>query len=139
MTKFGKASNARLDQCHPDLQRLFREVVKYHDCTVICGHRGKEEQEEAFRTGRSKLRFPRSKHNKFPALAVDVVPYPIDWKDTSRFYFFAGYVLGVAQRMGINIRWGGDFNRDLNLKNDSFIDMPHFELVIEEKKNANTK
>lgn len=106
---------------HPDLQRLFREVVKAVDCTVLCGHRGREEQEEAFALGHSKVRFPHSKHNVQPSLAVDVVPWPVDWTDLNRFRAFAVIVKEQAARMGIKVRWGGDFT--------TLVDMPHWELI----------
>ena len=52
------------------------------------------------------MQYPNSKHNKLPSKAVDVAPYPIDWNDPDRFYHFAGYVRGIAEGMGIKIRWG---------------------------------
>ena len=30
--------------------------------------------------------------------------------------------------MGVDIRWGGDWNGDFNLKNQNFYDLPHFEV-----------
>jgi peptidoglycan L-alanyl-D-glutamate endopeptidase CwlK len=138
MAIFSTQSQARLRECHEKLQLLFREVVKHYDCTILCGHRNEADQKEALRAGRSKLDWPKSKHNSMPSLAVDAVPYPIDWNDIKRFYHFAGFVMGLAKVMGIHIRWGGDFNSDLNFKNDNFIDLPHFELV-EEKHNADIK
>ena len=128
MPSFSKSSLAKLETCHSDLQKLFKEVIKHYDCTVVCGHRGKEEQDEAVRSGHSKLNWPNSKHNQRLSLAADVVPYPVDWNDTKRFMHFAGFVMGIASQMGIKIRWGGDFNQDLNFKNDRFLDYPHFEL-----------
>ena len=128
MPSFSKSSLAKLETCHSDLQKLFKEVIKHYDCTVVCGHRGKEEQDEAVRSGHSKLNWPNSKHNQLLSLAADVVPYPVDWNDTKRFMHFAGFVMGIASQMGIKIRWGGDFNQDLNFKNDRFLDYPHFEL-----------
>lgn len=129
MPILGKASAERLATCHPDLQRLFQAVIERYDFTVTCGHRGQEEQEEAFRTGRSKVRWPNGKHNTTPSLAVDAVPYPVDWNDLNRFYFFAGYVLATAAQMGIEIRWGGDWDGDFNFREEKFADLPHFELV----------
>ena len=129
MPHFGPRSIENLSECHPSLQRLFKEVIKHYDCAVICGHRGKEEQDRAFFEGKSKLTFPMSKHNKVPSLAVDVVPYPVDWRDRDRFYYFAGLVKGIASSMGIKIRWGGDWDSDNNFKDQSFHDLPHFELV----------
>lgn len=129
MPGFGERSLKNLATCDSRLQKLFMEVVKTYDCSVICGHRTEEDQGKAFDEGKSKLRFPNSKHNSYPSKAADVVPYPINWDDTDRFYHFAGFVQGVARSLGIGIRWGGDFDGDFNLHNEGFIDMPHFELV----------
>lgn len=129
MNEFSKLSTEKLESCHPALQDLFREVIKHYDCTVICGTRSAADQEEAFRSGKSKLRYPSSKHNTLPSLAVDVVPYPVDWNDRARFFHFAGFVLAIAKMKGISVRWGGDFNSNMNFKDDSFIDMPHWELT----------
>lgn len=131
MYKFSSKSKAQLLTVHPELQRLFREVIKGYDCTIIQGHRGKEEQDEYFRTGRSKLQFPNSKHNKTPSLGIDVAPYPIDWNDLNRFYHFGGYVKGVADQLDINIRWGGDWDGDNDLQDQTFMDLVHFELLGE--------
>lgn len=129
MPELSKSSLYRLNTCHKDIQRVILEVAKHRDITVITGHRPELEQNEAFRTGHSKLKFPRSKHNSMPSKAIDIAPNPLDWKDLQRFIHLAGFVCGVAAYMGIRMRWGGDFDGDFNLKNNSFVDMPHFELV----------
>jgi peptidoglycan L-alanyl-D-glutamate endopeptidase CwlK len=131
VNEFSGQSKQKLESCHPELQRLFREVIKHYDCTVTCGHRNQADQEEAFRTGKSTLRFPSSKQNTIPSLAVVVVPFPIDWKDMKRFYHFAGFVRGVAAHMGINIRSGLDWNGNMNFKDENFHDAPHFELIMD--------
>ena len=129
MPAFSKRSRDNLAQCHPDLQLLFNDVIEHFDCSVICGHRGMEKQEEAFRTGRSKARFGESKHNHSPSMAVDVVPYSVNWEDRERFALFAGFVLGRAASLDINVRWGGDWDRDTQTADETFSDMPHFELM----------
>lgn len=129
MSKFGQSSIDRLSTCHPDLQKLFNEVVKNYDCSVICGHRGKDEQDAAVKAGNSKLSWPNSKHNVLPSNAVDVVPFPIDWNDINRFYHFAGFVLATANQLGIKVRFGADWDGDLNFKEEKFKDLPHWELA----------
>ena len=52
----------------------------------------------------------------------------IDWDDRERFTLFAGFVLGIAKSMGINLRWGGDWDQDWTVKDNKFDDFPHFEL-----------
>lgn len=119
--KFGKRSSKNLSEAHPDLQRIFNEVIKHHDCSVTEGTRTKEEQDYLERTGKSQLKWPNSKHNCSPSLAVDVVPYPIDWDDIPRFKNFCHFVKGVAAGMGIELVSGG-------LDWVNFKDYPHFEL-----------
>lgn len=126
--KFSKLSQARLASCHPKLQELFYEVVKNYDCTVICGHRGKEEQNKAVADGKSKTPWPMSKHNSVPSNAIDVAPSPLDWNDKEGFYHFAGFVRATALNLGIKVRWGGDWDGNFNLKDQNFFDLPHFEL-----------
>ena len=128
MPRFGSRSRRNLNTCNEDLQELFNEVIKFFDCTVIQGHRGKEEQNKYFDEGKSKVKYPNGRHNANPSNAVDVVPYPIDWKDTDRMYYFAGFVKGIAYKMGIPIRWGGDWNDNTEVKDTNFKDLPHFEL-----------
>lgn len=89
------------------------------EITVLCGYRGEKEQNEAFAKGNSKLKFPKSKHNKKPAQAVDVAPYPIDWNDLKRFREMCNKIELIATKLGIKIRLGRDFK---------FVDMPHVEL-----------
>lgn len=129
MPQFSKLSESRLATCDPRLQQLLREAIKHVDFTVLCGHRGVEEQNDAYRTGRSKVRWPDSKHNTIPSVAVDVAPYPVDWKDTARFARLVGYIERIAHEQGIRIRWGGDFDQDGATADERFIDMPHIELV----------
>ena len=126
--KFSRRSKERLSTAHPKLQELFNEVIKHIDCTILCGHRDKEEQNAAFDAGRSKLRWPRGNHNALPSNAIDASPYPIDWNDYKRFYFFAGRVIGIADSMGLDVRWGGDWDSDNDFDDQRFNDLVHFEL-----------
>ena len=128
MPKFGSRSRGRLSSCNPKLQKVFKEVVKEFDCSVLCGHRGEDEQNKAFKEGKSKVKYPNGRHNAKPSNAVDVAPYPIDWSDRERFTLFAGYVLGIARSMGIKLRWGGDWDGDFEVNDNNFDDLPHFEL-----------
>ena len=127
--KFSPESAAKLLTCDMKLQILFNEVISHWDCTIMVGHRNEEDQNEAFRNGFSKQKWPTSKHNKSPSLAVDVAPFPIDFKDTNRFYYFSGFVMGIAKSLGISIRWGGDWDSDHLVKDEKFLDLVHFELI----------
>ena len=101
MPVFSKTSQDRLSSCHPILRDIFNEVIKNEDCTILVGQRNKQQQNEAFQNGLSKLKYPDSKHNLDPSEAVDAAPWfknppHIRWNDMKKFYHFAGYVLGVA-------------------------------------------
>jgi len=129
MARFSRSSKEKLSTCDSRLQMVFREVIKYFDCTILEGHRGEEKQNQYYSEGRSKVQFPNGKHNKIPSKAVDVMPYPIDWNDIERICYFAGFVMGVASQLGIQLRWGKDWDGDTDLNDQSFKDGPHFELI----------
>jgi peptidoglycan L-alanyl-D-glutamate endopeptidase CwlK len=129
MPTFSERSLLRLATCDERLQRVMFEAIKHVDFSVLCGHRGEVEQTAAFRAGTTKVQYPNSKHNAYPSKAVDIVPYPVDWRDTRRFDYLAGHILGIAGQMGIKLRWGGDWNGNDDMSDQSFNDLPHFELV----------
>jgi len=120
MYHFSKQSEEKLESCHTDLIRLFNEVIKYRDCTILCGRREKAEQDRLFKEGKSQVQYPNSKHSRFPSRAVDAVPYPIDWDNIPRFREFGGFVLGMAAAMKIPVEWGGQWK--------NFKDYPHYQL-----------
>lgn len=126
MPQFSHRSLSRLKTCDSRLVQLFNEVIKTYDCTVLEGHRTREKQMEYYLAGKSMT--TNSKHLLVPSEAVDVAPYPLDWDDTIRFYHFAGFVQGTAINLNIPIRWGGDWNGNLNLRDQHFFDLVHFEL-----------
>ena len=128
MPKFGKRSMSKLETCHEDLQQVFYQVIKHFDCSILEGHRGEELQNKYFDEGKSKVKFPKGRHNANPSKAVDVVPWPVDWDDTDRMYYFAGFVKGIASMLDIPIRWAGDWNDNTEVKDTGFKDLPHFEL-----------
>ena len=117
---FSDKSHRKLNTCNPDLIRLFNEVIKYRDCKILCGRRNKTEQDKLYPKF-TKVKYPNSRHNKIPSQAVDVVPYPVDWNDIDRFREFAGFVLGIAAMLEIEVKWGGQFK--------SFFDGPHWQSI----------
>jgi len=130
MAKFGRVSEARLDTCHDDLVKLFQVVVEFFDCSILEGYRSEEKQNLYYKQGKSKLKWPDGKHGRLPSQAVDAVPYPVNWdeSDIVRFYYFGGFVKGVAAAMGVSIRWGGDWDNDTQTADERFKDLVHFEL-----------
>ena len=128
MPKCGTRSRERLDSCHGDLRMVFNEVIKHVDCSILEGHREKERQNQLYDEGKTKVLYPDGRHNDYPSNAVDVVPYPVNWEDRERMTLFAGCVIGVANQMGINLRWGGDWDQDFEVQDNKFDDFPHFEI-----------
>lgn len=126
MPKFGARSLENLSQAHPDIQKVMHEAIKHYDFTVICGYRGMKEQNAALKSGASKARFGQSPHNYKPSIAVDCVPYPLDWNDHEEFKKMGAVIMDAAKCLGVRLRWGGDW--DQNPKTDDGWDKPHFEL-----------
>lgn len=127
MYKFSDSSLTKLSTCDERLQELFKEVIKHCpiDFGISCGHRGIEEQQQAYNDGKSKIDGinKKSKHNHSPSLAVDVFAV-IDGKQNwneKYYYIIYGVVETIARQMSIPIRWGGNFK--------DFFDGCHFELI----------
>ena len=38
--------------------------------------------------------------------------------------------MSVANRLGLKVRWGGDWDGDFEFKDQNFHDLPHFELEV---------
>lgn len=132
MPSYSHISAQRLATAHPKLQLVFKEAIKVRDISILCGFRSKEEQDVAFKTGNSKTPWPQSKHNVFPSLAVDAIPYPFDnkyWKDREFWISWSSWVRGFAAGKGVILRSGYDWDSDFDFRDQTFYDGPHFELV----------
>lgn len=148
MYSYSKTSTERLNTAHPDLQIVFNEVIKHWDNSIIYGNRTVKEQFRLFNIGREWTGSKwiktsdtvtncdgyqiKSDHNFLPSLAVDVVPYPIDWKNTKRMIRFIGFVQGIATRLLAEgkitheILSGADWDNDNYMTDHQFTDLPHF-------------
>lgn len=130
MPKFSQTSLALLEQTHPDLQLIMNTAIKAIDFSILPSTiRTIEEQEAFVKAGKSKTM--NSRHLKQAdgySYAVDIWKYPINWTDEKGQTELARYILGVADGLfaaGLlkhKILWGGDWK--------SFVDMPHFEIVL---------
>lgn len=149
MYHYSKKSLNNLNSCHIDIQIIFKEVIKYFDNTILYGHRTPDEQYKLYQQGRTiegdivtykdgvtNL----SKHNYYPSLAVDAIPYfknkpNIRWNDNETLYYFSGFVFGIASllydegKIKHKLRTGVDWDNDNNVNDESFIDLVHFELI----------
>ena len=120
-------SRENLATCDPKLQTIFGAVDRFIPLRVIEGHRSPERQIQLFNEGRSKVKV--GEHNTTPSRAADVASLPINWKDKDKFYYFAGFVIGMGAAMGYKLRWGGDWDQDHELNDQTFMDLVHFEIV----------
>ena len=111
------------------------------DNSLLVGFRDEDNQDKAFDSGNSKVQWPDSYHNEFPSMAVDATPYPkpLNWGEDNRdeyekFRYFAFYVLGVADvlyalgAIDHQLEWGGDWDNDKDVTDNSFNDLLHFQL-----------
>lgn len=121
MPEFSELSIKNIKTLEPRLQRLCYEVIQYYDFSVLCGFRNKKDQNEVYELKRSNRKWPNSMHNILPSNAVDIAPYPINWKDKKEFFFLGGLMMAEAWRLNIPLRWGGRWKE---LK-----DLGHYELM----------
>lgn len=141
MNSYGRSSKRVFSELHPDLQLIFKTVLKVMDHSLMVGYRGEAEQNEAYETKNSKVKWPNSYHNSKPSMAVDVPPYPlpVNWGEDSRdeyekFRYFAFYVMGVADvlyaigAIDHQLEWGGDWDNDKDVTDNNFNDLVHFQL-----------
>ena len=132
--RWSQASLSKLNTAHPLLVTLFSRVIRRsdlpNDLTILCGHRGKAEQDAAFKAGASKLKWPKSKHNATPSLAVDVAPLvdgAVTW-DWAYYHKIAPLIMDEWGKMqdeglvpaGVTLTWGGSWAR--------FPDAPHWQI-----------
>lgn len=127
MYKFGKGSLEKLNnpKLHPKLKQLLLESIKTSpiDFTIIETVRSIEQQKKNVAKGVSKTMKSRhipSTNKSGLCEAFDVAPYPINWKDIKRFVELSKHIKSVANKLNINITFGGDWI--------SFKDYPHYEL-----------
>ncbi len=121
-------SHARYNNAHPLLRKLMDEAIKHIDFFVLESYRSLADQQIAFNTKHSKVKPGQSAHNYKPSLAVDLFPAPFVWTPTTHFVALSKVMLECAAKLDIPIRWGGDWDRDGSSKDETFVDMPHFEL-----------
>jgi hypothetical protein len=154
MPNFGERSKGKLITCHPLIREVSYLAIRYWDITIIHGFRGKELQDELVAQGLSKTPWPTSQHNHLSdqedvdagyandvdiplSLAFDFAPwYPVlphvRWKHEDEFYHMAGLIIGMSEdylnERGFWLRYGGDWDDDQDLHDQTFLDLGHLEL-----------
>lgn len=69
-------------------------------------------------------------------LQVDEIHYKVNkWAQQyqlawSRLYYFAGRIVEIAASIGVPLRYGGDWDGDLDLKDQNWYDGVHFEEIV---------
>lgn len=134
MRTWSKRSKKVYDTLDGDLQVLVTRIRdEVADISLISGYRDREEQNGLHENGFSTLRWPDSKHNRKPSLAVDLQPYPYPQREV-KVWAALGYIAGNAQRIakeeGFRIRWGGDWDGDGDITDQIFDDLFHLEKIL---------
>lgn len=131
--KWSRTSLERRRGVHPDLIRVSDKALSYGimDITVLQdgGVRTVKRQRELVSKGFSRTL--KSKHliqKDGYGHAIDLSPFPIDWKNEERFYKLAELMKRAAWELKIKIEWGGE------IWMPKFFDGPHYQLKTQEKK-----
>lgn len=133
--KFSKSSVKELSTADSRLQDVAYDVLNIKDHTVLKGHRGKKEQNAAFESGHSKLKWPHGKHNGDPSKAIDVRAYPWPYdpqEQREEQLYLLGLYKGIGWAQGVNIRTGADWDRDGEIADNGFDDFFHVEIYDED-------
>lgn len=139
MYAFGERSKSILLTCRPDLVTVAQYVMDLQimDFAIICGHRDEEAQLEAYMTGKSKVLWPKSKHNMTLSNAFDFAPWVrlpdgkmgIPWEDTESFAMLGGMFLAAGAILKKPVRYGGDWDGDGSTRDQSLMDWGHIEVA----------
>tara|TARA_R110000823_G_scaffold111878_2_gene233181 strand:- start:107 stop:487 length:381 start_codon:yes stop_codon:yes gene_type:complete len=125
MPRFGRTSKKRLEGVDTRLVDVLNELIKIMDVTIIEGLRTGERQKELLKKGATKVKYSKHMEGK----AVDLAPYPIDWKNRDGFHYMGGMIRGIAKQLDIKVRWGGDWDSDGDVKDNGFDDLVHVEIL----------
>ncbi len=130
---WGPKSKRIRGQLHEDLQKVVDFILEeVSDVSLTTGHRTKEEQDALYPTY-TKVKWPNSKHNSRPSMAVDLQPYPYpndEFKLRQQLAYIAGRAVQWAKPRNIDLRWGGDWDQDGDNVDNGFDDLFHFEVRV---------
>lgn len=127
VNKFGcEKCDEILRDCHTTIVKAFMQINDtFPECHISDGYRDKKRQDKYFREGKSKLKFPKSKHNFMDesgmpmSKAMDLFRLGSDGKAYFEPKYYKNiYDFSVDHDLGIT--WGGLWK--------TFKDYPHFEM-----------
>jgi len=134
----GNKSKEKLKGVHPNLVKVVERAIQLtkQDFMVLEGVRTPERQKELFAQGRTKpgpkvtwtLTSNHFKQKDGYGHAVDLVPFPVDWNDLKKFDAIYNAMFAAAKELKIELRYGGDWDRDGKLREKGETDSPHWEL-----------
>lgn len=103
--------NDRMTQASDLIAEAFYFIKSnHHDVHCSWVHRGREDQEVAFKSGASRAHFGESKHNLLPAQAMDI--FQINEKGAAVFDgVFCAKINKELSANGYVLKWGGNFKR----------------------------
>lgn len=137
--KLGPNSLAKLKGVRPELASVVQRAIELttQDFSVLCGVRTPAEQLRLYAQGRTipgDIVTWTLKSRHLPDLdgfgnAVDLVPYPLDWKTPSKFDAIAQAMFQASKEQGVHLRWGADWDEDGKPREKGETDSPHFEIV----------
>ena len=133
MIHFNQRSLNNLKGVHPDLITVLDTAIRNSpiEFTITEGVRTVERQQELYAQGRTtsgkivtNVDGINKKSNHQPkadgyGYAVDLYANPINVNDTKNITIVANHIKATAQKLGMRIKWGGDWKMK---------DYPHFEL-----------
>ncbi|XAG95803.1 L-alanyl-D-glutamate peptidase [Kononvirus KKP3711] len=136
MFRFSKKSLAQLDTVDPRLKALAIQVLSVSpiDFTIVQGRRTVAQSAQNIKNGTSFLSDP-SKSKHVTGEAIDFAPYvngKLDWDDREKFWTIAKLFKQEAEKMGIKVRLGADWNGSGSYKDEvqrGTFDGGHVELV----------
>lgn len=156
--KLGTKSKQRYDTLHPDLQLIVDATLELCvvDFSIHEGHRPVEKQFEYYKKGREFVdgrwkvvnkknvitnidgHFKKGKHNHTPSLALDFTAFvqgkpELTW-DTVHLTYIGASMIMIAEflfeteEIEHKLRWGGNWDKDGDLADNTLYDRPHVEL-----------
>lgn len=127
--KLGKSSLKKLEGIDADLVSVVKKAITITeiDFTVVEGLRTAERQARLLASGASKTL--NSRH--ITGHAVDLAPWvdgKTPWKDLEAFKKVSSAMFQAADELGVLIQWGGDWDLDGDSSDESYLDMPHWQI-----------
>ena len=136
---YGRTSSGVLITASFNLQLVFADALAMGliDISAIEARRVKARQNRLFAIDRSRVQWPNGKHNVLNpndlAHAVDAAPY-VNGKRSDNWYhciYLAGVIQTCGEKLGIPIRWGGNWDCDGEpITDQDFQDLWHYEEIV---------